>query len=195
MYVLDRVTGQFLLGKPFVEVNWMKGFDDRGRPVRVPGKVRSEKTLVLPGVATNWYPPSYSPSTGLFYIPAWERGSVRGDWPPNTPGYGAVRAFDPKTGEKKWEFRRDDAIFESGVLTTGSDLLFTGVAGDDYSPPAAALLADRYFYALDARTGELLWRMALDGEVRSGPMSYSVGGKQYIAVSTFRTLFTFALRQ
>ena len=63
MYVLDRTTGQVLSGKPFVAVNWTSGLDSRGRPVRVPGKVSGAKTLILPGDATNFYPPSYSPST------------------------------------------------------------------------------------------------------------------------------------
>jgi glucose dehydrogenase len=69
------------------------------------------------------------------------------------------------------------------------------VWGDFYSGPAAAALADGYFYALDARTGQLLWQMALAGSVQSGPMSYSVAGKQYIAVAAGNTLFAFALRQ
>ena len=118
MYVLDRVTGQFLFGKPFVEVNWMSGFDEKGRPMRVPCKVPTpEGALVKPTVlgATNWYPPSYSPRTGLFYISSWENtGTIatEGGRPKgtgNTPmaaatlgtnlkteeeGYGAVRAFE-----------------------------------------------------------------------------------------------------
>src|SRR5678815_4628990 len=71
MYVLDRTTGQFLMGKPFVKVNWMDGFDEKGRPKRVPGIAPSkEGTLIMPTVngGTNWYPPSYSPRTELFYI-------------------------------------------------------------------------------------------------------------------------------
>ena len=73
-YVLDRTSGEFLLGKPFVEVNWMSGFDEKGRPMRVTGKVPTvEGTLIYPGNqgGTNWYSPSYSPRTGLFYIPTW----------------------------------------------------------------------------------------------------------------------------
>src|SRR5713101_7228001 len=73
-YALDRTTGQFLMGKPFVEVTWMNGFDEKGRPIRVPGKVPSkEGTLVYPGNqgGTNWYSPSFSARTGLFYIPTW----------------------------------------------------------------------------------------------------------------------------
>src|SRR5205085_316158 len=103
-------------------------------------------------------------NTGLFYIPSWERGSV----PQRpSPAYGAMRAFDPRTGEKKWEFKKNDAMFPAGALTTASDLLFTGTSGDYYSGDAASRLTDRYFYALNARTGALLWQTALTGSVQS----------------------------
>jgi alcohol dehydrogenase (cytochrome c) len=74
-YTLDRATGKFLVGKPFTQVNWANGFDEQGRPMRVAGKVPSvEGTLIYPSNqgATNWYSPSFSPKTGLFYIPAWD---------------------------------------------------------------------------------------------------------------------------
>jgi alcohol dehydrogenase (cytochrome c) len=109
--------------------------------------------------------------------------------------FGALRALDPKTGERKWEFRRDNALFTAGALTTAADVLFTGVGGDFYSGDAAARLADRYFYALNARTGELLWQIALTGSVQSGPMTYSIDGKQYVALAGGNTLFAFALRE
>jgi len=73
-YVLDRTTGQFLSGKPFVRVTWAEGFDEKGRPNRVPGQEATPAgTLVYPGNqgATNWYNPSFSPRTGLMYVPAW----------------------------------------------------------------------------------------------------------------------------
>jgi alcohol dehydrogenase (cytochrome c) len=213
-YVLDRQTGQFLLGKSFVEVTWASGFDQNGRPVRVPGQTSSlEGTRIYPGNpgATSWYSPSYSPRTGFFYIPAWAnsssifvkvpveykegreyaagmaRSSVPFDWSP-TPnlrkeveGYGAVRALDPQTGEKKWEFKMTD-VTEAGVLTTASDLLFSGGR-------------EGYFYALDARSGALIWKTSLGAAVISSPMTYSVGGKQYVAVNAGNCLFTFALRK
>jgi alcohol dehydrogenase (cytochrome c) len=179
MYVLDRATGEFLSGKPFVEVNWMNGFDEKGRPKRVAPNVAG--SMVLPGSGTNWQPPSYSPTTGLFYIPSWD-GANSGIVESASPNYGAVRAFDPHTGEKKWEFRGNDAHFTSGVLTTASGLLFSGTA-------------DGYLYALDARTGELLWRVSLPGSVTSGPMSYSIAGKQYVTVAAGNVLFAFAVRQ
>lgn len=184
MYVLDRTTGQFLTGRPFVEVNWMSGFDEKGRPVRTTGSADAQ---IRPGAgeagATNWYPPSYSPRTGLLYVPVWEF--------PANPRYGAVRALDPQTGERKWEFKREGVGFKAGVLTTASDLLFSGVLGQ--YPVGTPL--DGQFYALDARTGELLWQRTLPRSVEASPMSYSVGGKQYIAVAAGNTLFAFALRQ
>jgi len=170
-------------------------------------------TLIFPGNqgATNWYNPSYSPRTGLFYIPTWEDysslfvkqdaeytkgqtyggGGPRNTTAPITTGlfnyrkegeqYGAIRAIDPKTGEKKWEFRMTD-VTDAGVLTTASDLLFSGGR-------------EGYFFALDARDGSLLWKAVVGGRVASGPMSYSVNGRQYVAVSAGNSLFVYALRQ
>jgi alcohol dehydrogenase (cytochrome c) len=188
MYVLDRVTGQFLMGKPFVELNWMDRFDERGRPVLS----STAKSDWLPGRAsgTNWHPPSFSPTTGLFYIPSRER---KGAGPGNA--FGAVRAFDPRTGDRKWEFVRNDAWFTSGVLTTSSGLLFSGTTGDIYSGPVAARLSDGYLYALDARTGAQLWRTSLAGSVQGSPITYAAGGTQYVVVSAGNFLFAFALRQ
>jgi hypothetical protein len=65
--VLDRATGEFLAGKPFVKVNWMDGFDEKGRPIRIP----TPDAPLKPGMSpTNRQPSSYSPSTGLFYVAA-----------------------------------------------------------------------------------------------------------------------------
>jgi len=109
------------------------------------------------------------------------------DWSP-TPnlrkeeeGYGTVRALDTQTGERKWEFKMAD-VTEAGILTTASDLLFSGGR-------------EGYFFALDARNGELLWKVALGAAVQSGPLTYSVKGRQYVAVNAGNCLFTFALRQ
>jgi alcohol dehydrogenase (cytochrome c) len=213
-YVLDRQTGQFLLGKSFVEVTWASGFDEKGRPVRAPGQTSSlEGTRIYPGNpgGTSWYSPSYSPRTGLFYVSAWANSSsifvkvpveykegreyaagtatssIPFDWSPapnfrkEEEGYGAVRALDPQTGERKWEFKMTD-VTESGILTTASDLLFSGGR-------------EGYFYALDARSGALLWKTSLGAAVISGPMTYSVGGKQFVTVNAGNCLFTFALRE
>ena len=216
-YVLDRATGTFLTGQPFVRVNWAEGLDDSGRPVETP-QPPGEPTY--PGVqgGTNWYSPSFSPRTELMYIPAWEDygsifigepqeyepgGSFIGGRPrtfnpvpdaPIVPGLtrgpvnswtdeaarGAVVAVDALTGDRQWSFEMTDVI-SSGILTTASDLLFTGARSG-------------YFQALDARSGDLLWRAALGGQIVNGPMTYEVGGKQYVAVIAGSSLSTFALR-
>ena len=207
MYVLDRTTGEFLLGRPYVKVNWMDGFDAKGRPQRVEGKVPTkEGTLIQPHVhgATNWAPPSFSPRTGWFYVAHWENSAtvVTEGLSPRPAGvnprqttmgqvnlqpffnnedeaYGVVRAYDPNTLERKWEYRMSDITW-GGVLSTASDLVFSGGK-------------EGYFFALDARSGNLLWKAALGGQVNSGPMSYSVNGKQYITVAAGSSLFAFAL--
>ena len=203
-YVLDRTSGEFLLGKPFVKVNWMDGFEKNGRPIRIPGQIPTPQgTLIMPTVlgATNWSPPSFSPRTGLFYVALWENtGTIvtEGSRPRgtgNTPmgqvtltpnfkkadeGYGAVRAYDPHTLLPKWEFKMNDITW-AGVLTTASDVLFSGGK-------------EGYFFALDARSGDLLWKVPLGGQVNAGPMSYSVNGRQYVAIAAGNSLFTFSLR-
>jgi alcohol dehydrogenase (cytochrome c) len=216
-YVLDRVTGKFLLGKPFAKVNWASGLDEHGRPIQTP-QPAGDPTWPGNQGATNWYPPSYSPRTGLFYFSAWENyatiyrkeettyqpgrifsgGGFRVLTPvPGAPGIGigrrtpinnwtdevgngAVIAIDPATGDAKWKFRHFD-VTEAGILTTASDLLFTGGR-------------EGYFHALDARTGELLWKTSLGGNVTMAPISYQVGGKQFVSVISGHTLVTFGLR-
>ena len=70
-YVLDRVTGEFLSGTPFVKVNWSSGLDAKGRPIPTP-QPPGQPTYPGNQGGTNWYLPSYSPRTGLFYFSAWE---------------------------------------------------------------------------------------------------------------------------
>jgi alcohol dehydrogenase (cytochrome c) len=214
-YVLDRGTGQFLSGKPFVRVTWADGFDKQGRPQRVPGQEPTlQGTIVYPGNqgATNWYNPSYSPHTGLFYVPAWVNYASLFIKRPQTyvegqyfgggegratdaqglrtatnnlrtedEGYGAILALDPLTGARRWEYKMVD-FTDAGILTTASDLLFSGGREGD-------------FYALDARTGALLWKFAVGGQVQSGPITYAIGGRQYVAVNAGNALYAFALRQ
>src|SRR5208282_4293100 len=203
-YVLDRTNGQFLLGKSFTKTNWYTGFDEKGRPMRAPGIVPTiEGTLVYPGNqgGTNWYNPSFSPRTGLFYIPTWETSSstyVKGAEPPafvdskmftgtfpgfnkNSDEFAAIRAVDPRTGEKKWDYRLAAPSTEAGILTTASDVLFSGGR-------------DGAFYALDARDGKLLWETNLGPSVAAGPITYAVNGKQYVSIQAGSALFTFALK-
>ena len=216
-YVLDRTNGKFLSGKPFVKVNWMSGFDEKGRPIQTP-QPAGQPTWPGNQGGTNWYSPSFSPRTELFYVTAWENyasvyrkeameyvpGRVfgGGGHTPVTPvpgapvvrigrtnpinswtdvvGHGAVIAIDPRTGQHKWKFDQFD-VSDSGILTTGGDLLFTGGR-------------EGYFYALDARTGEMLWKASLGGQIVNGPITYMVDGKQYVSTISGNSLVTFALR-
>ena len=218
-YVLDRTSGRFLLGSPFVKQNWASGLDEKGRPIQTP---QPPGATTWPGQqgATNWYSPSYSPRTGLFYVSVWEDvggvyrsqesvykpgGNFMGGGyratpaapdapvPPNirrpaintwsdAAGHGAVIAIDPATGQRRWTFRMYD-LTDSGILTTASDLLFAGGR-------------DGYFQALDARTGELLWKSSFGSvQMLSGPITYQVEGRQYVATIGGNVLAAFGLRE
>jgi len=215
-YVLDRVTGQFLQGAPFVKVNWASGLDKNGRPIVA---TLAPDTPVFPGNqgGTNWYPPAYSPRTGLFYFSAWENyattyrreeavyqsgrvfvgGAPAGISPaPGAPtlgigrrgpidywtsevGNGATIAMEPRTGKRAWTFSQYD-VTDAGMLTTATDLLFTGGR-------------EGYFYALDAKSGQLLWKTNLGGSIVNAPITYEIDGKQYVSVIAGNILSTFAL--
>jgi outer membrane protein assembly factor BamB len=94
--------------------------------------------------------------------------------------FGNTCANGPHTFEKKWEFKMNDITW-AGVLSTAGDVVFSGGR-------------EGYFFALDSRNGALLWKIPLGGQVNSGPMSYSVNGKQFVAVAAGTSLFSFALR-
>ncbi|MEZ5293732.1 MAG: PQQ-dependent dehydrogenase, methanol/ethanol family [Vicinamibacterales bacterium] len=217
-YVLDRVTGKFLQGTPFVKVNWASGLDANGRPIQTPQPLGSPTYPGNQG-GTNWYTPSFSPRTRLFYFSAWENyGSIyrpqeseykpgqlftgggfsvvapapgaptvgigrRGpinNWTDEV-GNGAVMAMDPTTGQVKWKFRQHD-VSDAGMLTTASDLLFTGGR-------------EGHVMALDAKDGKLLWRSSLGGQIVMAPITYTVEGKQYVSVIAGNVLVTFGLRE
>ena len=216
-YVLDRVTGLFMEGKPFVTVNWSSGLDENGRPIPTP---QPEGMPTYPGNqgGTNWYPPSYSPRTGLVYFSAWEnyatiyraeeseyvpgqaflgggfsvlapspdaptigigRTNPINNWTDEV-GYASLKAMDPQTGEAVWSYNQYD-VSDSGMLTTATDLLFTGGR-------------EGYFHAIDARSGDLIWNVNLGGQIVMAPVTYMVDGIQYVSVISGNGLSTFALR-
>jgi alcohol dehydrogenase (cytochrome c) len=142
--------------------------------------VISQKADVPPWAASR----KYTGRPGRGSAPAGARGGGGGgralpQYRTEAEGYGALRALDPATGEKKWDFKMVDYT-ESGVLSTASDLVFGGGR-------------EGHFFAVDARTGELLWSVNLGGTVASGPISYEVDGKQYVAVGANGALHVFAL--
>ena len=96
-------------------------------------------------------------------------------------GHGEILALDPRTGQEKWAFKMHD-VTDAGILTTASDRAC--------SPEAARA----YFMALDARNGDVLWKALTSGQISSAPISYSVDGKQYVAISAYHAVFAFGLR-
>ena len=216
-YVLDRTNGKFLHGSPFVKVNWASGLDANGRPIQTP-QPPGQPTWPGNQGGTNWYPPSFSPRTGLFYVSVWEgyasiyrkqqqeyvpgrtfggggattltpvpgapgvrigRTTPINNWT-DAVGYGVTMAIDPATGKERWRFKHFD-VTDSGILTTASDLLFTGGR-------------EGYFYAFDARSGELLWKTSLGGQIVMGPITYAIDGQQYVSVISGNSLVTFGVR-
>jgi len=199
-YTLDRATGEFLLGEAFAHQTWAEGLDSNGRPIRLPNTSPSRTgTLVAPiaGGATNWWSPAYSPRTGLLYVNAFDGEAlffirdeeyVEGDTylggGTETPlpidhYHSAIRAIDPATGDVRWEFPMTPRS-RAGVLATAGDLVFSASV-------------DGYFYALDAESGAPLWNISLGGRVNASPMSYAVGGRQFVTMTVGNTLYTFGL--
>ena len=199
-YVLDRETGEFLLGKPFAKQTWAEGLDENGRPIRRPNTAPSEEgTLVAPpaGGAANYWSPSYSPRTGLIYVMAFDGeaeffirdeeyaagqrfiGGGQQSVQPIDKDVSAVRAIVPQTGELKWEYPVQPKS-RSGLLSTAGDLVFGGSE-------------DGFFYALDALTGDELWHISVGASVNSGAISYAVDGQQYVTIQAGHVIFTFGL--
>ena len=199
-YTLDRETGEFLLGKPFALQTWAEGLDENGRPIRLPDTFPTpDGTVVAPpaGGGTNWWSPAYSPRTGLLYVNAFDGegeyfirdeeyeegerytgGGVQSPQPMDNYR-SAIRAIDPATGDVRWEFEMKPRA-RSGVLATAGGLVFSATV-------------DGWFFALDAESGEELWRIPLGGPVNANPMTYAVGGTQYVTMTVGNTVYTFGL--
>jgi alcohol dehydrogenase (cytochrome c) len=198
-YVLDRETGAFVAGTAYVKQTWATGLDERGRPRRVAGmEPTPEGKLVYPGLGggTNWPSPSYSPSRGLFFVGArddygelffkapadthergehFQAGGTRGE--EGSEWTGAVRALDPLTGRKVWDFSTFQWL--AGVVSTGGGLVFTGTA-------------DGYVLALDDRNGKPLWSFYAGAAVTSNPVTYAVEGRQYFMIAAGPVLLAFS---
>ena len=198
-YILDRLTGEFLLAKQFATQNWAIRIDEHGHPIHNPASAPSpEGATVYPDDdgATNWFSPSYNPQTGLFYQNCREKGATYFlNEAPYIPGreflgatrrsltgvepWGALRALDALTGEKKWEFSFPTPPW-SGILSTAGGLVFSGDMEGN-------------FFALDAADGKLLWRLQTGGAVWAAPVTYINEGKQFVAVAAGSAIVAFAL--
>ena len=194
-YVLDRTTGELLLGKPFVrKMNWASGIGPDGKPQTLPSN-RPTKAGVkgCPSVrgATNWYATSFHPGTRLFYVMAVEDcsmyrqaqdGGYEGDRDPKDPGSKYLRALDIETGKTTWEIPQvgpQEANY-SGVLSTAGGLVFYGETGGGFA-------------AVDAKTGKTLWVFKATEPWKASPMTYVVNGRQYVAIASGGNILSFAL--
>ncbi len=202
-YLLDRTSGEFLLGTPFVRQNWADGLDARGRPRVRPESIPTRQgVIVYPSVggATNWWSPSYDPALGVIYIPTVERGSIffaspnqpvdrdgetLGGGYSSVPGEGhvtAVKALDATTGHVRWQFARPARTIASdisGLLSTAGGIVF----GGDLET----------LFALDAASGEQLWDFAAGGQIAAPPITYEAAGRQFIAIAAGHSILAFSL--
>ena len=193
-YVLDRETGEFLLGEPYARQTWADGLDKNGRPIvrenAAPSKLGS---LVCPDIhgGANWHPVSYDPASELFFVSArdgcgkYYRTGHSIDYDLGEDVAQALRAIDIHTGEVKWEIPflgdANKAINHSGSMTTAGGLAF-------FTSRIGRIIA------ANAETGEVLWNFNLGGSVRSGPMTYAVGDRQYVGIVSKNGVFVFALQ-
>ncbi len=203
-YVLDRETGKFLTGRPFVkELNWAKGLDDSGRPMVTPNTSPSPGgSRVCPSVhgATNWWSPSINSQLGLFYVVALEQCetyySSSQEPVPNSgfrgtghniinaePGEFYLRALDLKTGKLRWEFPMPGpTTMWAGTVATAGDLVFSA---DD----------DGNLIAFDAQSGKPLWHFYTGSNLHASPMTFGVNGHQYVTIASGSNLITCGLHK
>ncbi|HTS25226.1 MAG TPA: PQQ-dependent dehydrogenase, methanol/ethanol family [Bryobacteraceae bacterium] len=197
-YALDRLSGKFIAGQPYVKQTWATGLDEAGRPMRIPDAEPSvEGKLIYPslGGGSNWYSSTFHPKTGFYYVNVKEEGAIyhkgeaeyragaffngggqtgyKGEEP-----YGAVRALEVGTGKLQWEYKLHRPS-HAGLMTTAGGLVF-----------GSNLTA---FFALDAQKGSLLWHFETGGWIDANPISYMHAGKQYVAIASGHALLVFAL--
>jgi alcohol dehydrogenase (cytochrome c) len=193
-FVLDRVTGKSIVSTDFVKTNWSLGYDAKGQPIPNPEKNPSlAGTLVSPDAsgATNWFSPTFSPQTGLFYVNADRSFSVfyLYDGTDNPQGWGGnqrggwsesmLEAIDYRTGKVKWSHKWEGGS-NSGLLSTAGNLIFSGAPG-------------KAIEALNATTGDPLWHARLANGVSSPPTTWELDGAQYLIVGSGDTLYAFAM--
>jgi alcohol dehydrogenase (cytochrome c) len=195
-FVIDRTDGKSLLTVPFGPVNWTLGVDKEGRPISNPAKEPApDGRLIAPdeGGLTNFRSPSFDPKTGLFIVSAHPSYSLYFAKPADgTYGWagadydlwskGAIEAIDYQTGKIRWTHELGEGSPSAGILTTASGLVFTGdIKGN--------------FLALETSSGKTLWHAASGGRIGTSPISYELGGRQYVVTSSGGLLFAWTLPQ
>ena len=186
-YLLDRETGKFIKAFPFADtVNWSGGLDKEGKPIDalIPSETTTDR-LTCPGTAgaRNFNHSAYSPRTGWWYTssaelcnhmtppknPTGDQNLRAGrEMNPDSPPH--IGAFDPLTGKKQWEFATK-YFNQSSLLATAGDLIFGGDLDGDA-------------FALDAKTGKKLWSFNTGARIVAPPVSFSVNGRQFVAIAT-----------
>ena len=196
-FVANRETGKMISAEKYVYTSWAKKFDINTMraeedPDKRPGPGHPAKDI-CPNLigGKNWQPMSFNPQTGLVYIPT---NNVCMDWSVSDVSYkrgvfylgaefptkegpggflGELVAWDPVANKKVWSIK-EDLPFNGGTLTTAGNLVFSGNLHGD-------------FRAIDAKTGKALWSKNLGSGIGAGPVTYSVDGKQYVAIVIGRT--------
>jgi alcohol dehydrogenase (cytochrome c) len=195
-FVLDRTDGTSLLTIPFGPVNWATGIDKQGRPIPDPAKDPApDGRLIAPDEngMTNFRAPSFDPKTGLFIVSSHPSYSLYFTKPADgTYGWagadydlwskGVLEAIDYQTGKVRWTHELGRGTPTAGVLTTASGLTFTGdVRGN--------------VLALETSTGKTLWHAGSGARMSTSPISYEIGGRQYLLTSSGGVVFAWALPQ
>jgi PQQ-dependent dehydrogenase (methanol/ethanol family) len=199
-YELNRTDGKVLFAEPFVSETWNSGIGKDGRPIFRPGwNSSSEGRIVAPAVVggTNWQSPSYDAARQMLYVVAHDgamgyrsapqkyiagRQYMGGSGYRPSPSHevNEVLAIDTRTGRVIWRYQLLRYNPSAGVLATSAGLVFV-------------CTADGNLVALDSATGKSLWHFQTGGRIASSPISYSVNGTQFIAVSAGQSLYSFAL--
>ncbi len=179
-YVIDRKSGQVISAEKYSKVTWADHIDLKtGRPVETP-HIREPDADVWPSSngAHSWQAMSYSPKSGLVYIPAMQIGVHFGgpggmgtrlaQSTDPRDGKGALIAWDPVRQREAW-YVQHAYFFNGGTLSTAGGLVFQGTADGDFT-------------AYSDTTGQKLWQFYAGMGIISAPITYEVAGKQYISL-------------
>jgi PQQ-dependent dehydrogenase (methanol/ethanol family) len=176
-YVLERTRGELLLAKPFLRrIDWASSIGTDGRPVVTDPRG-------CPSDAANWDSTAFSPDTGLYYLMALEECVGKPVGYPDQTGQRFLRALNIETGDIVWEIPQPGparAKTWSGVLATAGGLIF-------YGQPNGG------FAAVDQRDGKTLWQFPTNVRMKASPMTFTMRGKQYVAIAAGPNILCFGL--